>query len=306
MTPSANKQQGRPGDSVVLILNAESDSNRTIWVTWVLVALNIVGFALQAGLGDRISYGYCLVPAEIVTDRDIVTPQDVKIPVAHIVETKSGKGKIHTRVEVRQEWITIPHQPGPRPIQLTLFTWMFLHGSLLHLGGNMLFLIVFGRHVEACLRPGLYLAAYLFCGVTAGVVHALHDPDSVMPCVGASGAISGLLGAYLFLNPFGRVTVWVVLWIFRIPAFVVLTLWVLEQCVAVALGAEGLGTQVAYWAHLGGFVAGPAFILCIMACLKSQQEPTRQAAKQPEQTLENFLPLRDTQPNPVEEDFRWR
>jgi membrane associated rhomboid family serine protease len=289
----------------MLILDAESNNNRTIWVTWVLVILNMLAFLLQVTVGDPITYGFSLVPAEITTGRDIATPQDVKIPVAHHVGTKTPRGQINTRVEVRQEWVTIPHHPGPWPIYLTLLTHMFLHGGLLHLGGNMLFLAVFGRHVEACLGPGLYLTAYLLCGIIGGITHVVHIPGSLLPCLGASGAISGLLGAYLFLNPFGRVVVWMGMF-FRLPAFVVLGLWVLLQVIEVALGAEGMGSNVAYRVHFGGFAAGPAFILCLIAYLKAGGRIPEQAAKQPEQALGNFLPPGESRPNPAEEDYRWR
>jgi membrane associated rhomboid family serine protease len=288
----------------VLILDAESDNYSGVWVTWVLLFLNLFSFILQMSVGDRITYGFSLVPAEITTGQDLVTPQEVKIPVLHEVGTKTPRGQINTRYEVRQEWVTVPQYPGPWPIQLTLLTCMFLHGGFTHLADNMLFLAVFGRHVEACLRPGLFLAAYLFCGIVGGLAHVLHTPDSVLPCLGASGAISGVLGAYLFLRPFGWVSV--LGKTLRLPAFVVLGLWVLLQVLAVALGAESMGIYVGFWAHLGGFAAGPAFILCVIAFLKAFGEPTEPAADQPEQELGNFLPPRKSQRSPAEEDHNWR
>jgi membrane associated rhomboid family serine protease len=173
------------------------------------------------------------------------------------------------------------------PIQLTLLTSMFLHGGWLHLIGNMWFLIVFGGHVERCMGPKLYLTAYLFCGLAGGLAHVFSDPGSCIPCMGASGAISGVLGAYLFLQPFGKISIWLIAVIIRVPAFIVLGLWLLIQCA----GAMTTTTGVAYWAHLGGFVAGPVFILCVIAFLKVRGEKKEPAAE-PERELGNFMPLK--------------
>jgi membrane associated rhomboid family serine protease len=264
----------------MFIVGAEStDVKRVVWVTWVLVALNLFGFCLQLVFRDPITYGFSLVPAEVTTGRDLVGTKSVKVRTV----TPGRKGE---KATIGEEWVNVPQHPGPVPIQLTLLTSMFLHGGWLHLIGNMWFLIVFGGHVERCMGPRLYLTAYLFCGLAGGLAHVFSDPNSCMPCLGASGAISGVLGAYLFLQPFGKVSIWLIAVIIRIPAFFVLGFWLILQCA----GAMTTTTGVAYWAHLGGFFAGPVFIVCVIAFLKMRGE-TQAPEAEPEKPLTNFMPL---------------
>ena len=142
------------------------------------------------------------------------------------------------------------------------FTSMFLHGGWLHLLGNMWTLWIFGDNVEDRMGPVRFLFFYLFCGFIAGLVHWLTNLDSVVPTVGASGAIAGVLGAYLFLFPFARVIVLVPVFIFpfffELPAVTYLGFWVIAQIfsgtLVLATGADVGG--IAWWAHVGGFVAG--------------------------------------------------
>ena len=143
-----------------------------------------------------------------------------------------------------------------------LLTSMFLHGGLLHLLGNMLFLYIFGDNVEDRLGHLRYLVFYLLCGAAAGAAQALSSPDSSVPMVGASGAIAGVLGAYLLFFPGARVVTLVPIFFFlqvlEIPAVFFLGLWFLGQFM---LGVSSLGTHaaaggVAFWAHIGGFVSG--------------------------------------------------
>jgi membrane associated rhomboid family serine protease len=145
-----------------------------------------------------------------------------------------------------------------------LVTSMFLHGGLFHLLGNMLFLYIFGDNVEDRLGHLRYIVFYLLCGVAAGAAQALSSPDSAVPMVGASGAIAGVLGAYLLFFPGARVVTLVPIFFFlqvlEIPAVFFLGLWFLGQFL---LGVSSLGTHaaaggVAFWAHIGGFVAGMA------------------------------------------------
>lgn len=138
---------------------------------------------------------------------------------------------------------------------------MFLHGSILHIGGNMLFLWVFGDNVEDVLGHSWFLVFYLAVGVLAGLSHAMIDPTSRIPGIGASGAIAGVLAAYLVLFPHARVRTLLFLGPFftitRISATILIGLWILFQFVSglFALG-EPDRSGVAYWAHIGGFVAG--------------------------------------------------
>ncbi len=151
--------------------------------------------------------------------------------------------------------------PSPAALPVRLVTSLFLHGGLLHLAGNMLFLWIFGDNVEDAMGHGPFVAFYLLSGVLANLVHILANPLSTEPTIGASGAIAGVLGAYLVLYPRARVLLLVWLFIFVrfvwVPAVVFLPVWVLMQFV---LGLESLALPrmggVAWWAHVGGFVSG--------------------------------------------------
>jgi rhomboid family protein len=146
----------------------------------------------------------------------------------------------------------------PLPFWSTLFTSMFLHGGWAHLGGNMLYLWIFGDNVEKRLGHGRFLAFYLGCGLAAGLAHILFNSGSGVPTVGASGAISGVLGGYLLLFPHNRVRVMTGGGIASVPAAFMLGLWILIQFVngfgQIANTPETGG--VAYVAHIGGFLAG--------------------------------------------------
>lgn len=146
----------------------------------------------------------------------------------------------------------------------TLFTSMFLHGGILHILGNMLYLFIFGDNIEGSMGSARYLIFYLLCGIGAAMSHILFDPLSKVPMVGASGAISGVLGAYMLTYPKARVLVLlpILFYIstFRVPALVVLGLWFLNQLVSGFVlasrdGGESMG-GIAWFAHIGGFVVG--------------------------------------------------
>jgi membrane associated rhomboid family serine protease len=157
----------------------------------------------------------------------------------------------------------IDEAPGPVPIWLTLFSSMFMHGGWLHIGGNMLFLFIFGDNIERAYGHLKYVVFYLVCGIIAGLAHVLSQPDSIIPSLGASGAISGVMAAYLVLFPTNRIRVlltlgFVLLRPVMVPAIVMIGVWALLQFVN-GLGAIAVTDQtsgVAYWAHIGGFVAG--------------------------------------------------
>jgi membrane associated rhomboid family serine protease len=146
----------------------------------------------------------------------------------------------------------------------SIFTSMFMHGGWMHLIGNMLYLWIFGDNVEDSMGHGRFIVFYLLCGVAAVLAQALPDPTSTVPMVGASGAISGVLGAYLLLYPHARVLVAIPLGFYlhtmHLPAGLVLALWFGLQLVSNALSGDA-GGGVAFRAHIGGFIAGMLLIL---------------------------------------------
>ncbi|HQU51547.1 MAG TPA: rhomboid family intramembrane serine protease [Saprospiraceae bacterium] len=146
---------------------------------------------------------------------------------------------------------------------MTLFTSMFLHGGWMHLLGNMLFLWIFADNIEAVVGSGLFLLFYLAGGMVASGVHVLVNPGSTVPSIGASGAISAVMGAYLVMFPVSRIKVLILIF-FRsiyIPAMVFLGFWIIQQLVSgyYSMGVAAEETGVAWWAHIGGFAFG---LLC--------------------------------------------
>ena len=151
--------------------------------------------------------------------------------------------------------------PRGFPVFLTLVTSMFLHGGWLHIGGNMLYLWIFGNNVEDSMGRVRFVVFYLGCGLIAGLAQIAVGPASLVPNIGASGAIAGVLGGYLLLFPRAKVTTLVFLVVFitvvQLPAVVVLLFWFLLQLFnGLAVSGSGAGSDVAYFAHIGGFVAG--------------------------------------------------
>lgn len=235
----------------MLLPIGDDNSDRTItpYVNYILIALNVLVFIFLQGGGNNFefTYAFSTVPAEILTGKDIITQTYVE------VNPNTGMR------------FTIPGlEPTPISVYLTLFTSMFMHGGWAHLGGNMLYLWVFGDNIENRIGHGRYLVFYLLCGVIASLSHVfstvLLNQNALVPSLGASGAISGVLGAYLMLFPTRRVHA--LLFIFRIsiPAVIALGFWIVFQIVSGLgmLGGEETG-GVAYAAHIGGFIAG--FIL---------------------------------------------
>jgi len=162
---------------------------------------------------------------------------------------------------------------------LTVFTSMFVHGGLFHVGGNMLYLWIFGNNVEDSMGKGRFVFFYLVCGVAAAVAQYLSDPTSPVPMIGASGAVSGTLGAYLILHPSAHV--WTLVgfgWFWRVvpvPAVVVLGFWIVVQVVnALGTFSGGQTGGVAFLAHVGGFVAG---MVLIPVFRRSPRSPSRRA-----------------------------
>jgi len=152
-----------------------------------------------------------------------------------------------------------PYDTVAVPEGVTLLTYMFLHGDILHLLSNMVFLWVFGDNIEDAMGHLKFLAFYLLCGIAGGLAHALMVPTSPLPLIGASGAVAGVIAAYLILHP--RVLVWVLAFRFiplRISAAWVLGVWVATQFFMILLNQPD---QVAWWAHIGGMVAGAILIV---------------------------------------------
>jgi membrane associated rhomboid family serine protease len=234
----------------------DDNSGRTTTpvVNYVLIAINVLVFVLFQGLGsnDRFTYAWSTVPAEIVSGRDMTT-QD------RVVE-----------VEPTGQKMQVPGlQPTPGSVYLTLLTSMFMHGGFAHLFGNMLFLWIFGDNLEDRLGRVRYLLFYLLCGILASLAHVFSTAafsgggsGMLVPSLGASGAISGVLGGYVLLFPGNRVNVILLRAVMQVPAYVALGLWFLFQFVS-GLGILGGGAQeggVAYAAHIGGFIAGLALV----------------------------------------------
>jgi rhomboid family protein len=235
---------------MVFPLGDDNRDRRSVPVVNIsLIAVNVLVFVLfqRMGTNEQFTMAFAAVPAEIVTGKDIITPDQVKV-----MPELEGP---------RQE--TIPGlQPTPIPVYLTLLTAMFMHGGLAHIAGNMWFLWIFGDNIEDDIGRGRYLVFYLLCGILASLAHvavSAGGPQAEVPSLGASGAISGVLGAYLMLHPLRRVTVLMLRVIVNVPGYVAVGIWFLFQLVS-GLGMLG-GTQtggVAYAAHIGGFIAGAA------------------------------------------------
>jgi membrane associated rhomboid family serine protease len=228
------------------------------FVSLAIIALNILVFLVFQGAGAseegaEFTYGFSAVPAEITTGVDLVEPEPIVID---------------------GESVLVPQEPGPDPIWLTLFSSMFMHGGLLHLGGNMLFLWIFGDNVEHRIGHLLYLGFYLVAGLIASFAQILVDADSIIPTLGASGAISGVLGAYLVMFPTNRVWVFLLRFLVPVPALVAIGMWAVLQFISGfgSLGGEQAG-GVAYMAHIGGFIAGVVAGLLFRGLLN---EPRRQ------------------------------
>jgi membrane associated rhomboid family serine protease len=184
--------------------------------------------------------------------------------------------------------IVLPPRPGQ--IAATLFTCMFLHGSWLHLLGNMWFLWIFGNNVEDRLGHVPFLVLYLLGGVLASGVHWAASPSSAMPVIGASGAIATVLGAYAITWPWARVYTLVFIVVFftvvELPALVVLGVWFLLQIFSVTLGGQQeVGQSVAWWAHIGGFVAGVILMPMMSGLVGNSPDPATYPLPPPDEPM---------------------
>jgi membrane associated rhomboid family serine protease len=231
-----------------------SDRQITPVVNYVIIALNIFVFVVlqQLGSNDSFTYSFSTVPLEILHGTDIVTPaRQVMDPVTRQTLLIPGLG----------------HTPGS--VYFTLITSMFMHGGIAHIAGNMLFLWIFGDNIEDRLGHVKYFIFYMLCGIIASLSHVFatgvfagDDRSLLVPSLGASGAISGVLGGYILLHPKRRVTVILFRFLTDVPAYVAIGIWFAFQLIS-GLGMLGSGSQqggVAYAAHIGGFIAGLVLI----------------------------------------------
>ncbi len=198
-------------------LKDENPTQRFPVVTVVLIALNILIFLYQA-----------------------FSPQGLEYHVYRM-------GAIPYEIS---HFTTVTFFPRIFP-PLTLLTSMFIHGGILHLFGNMLYLWIFGNNIEDFLGPFRFILFYLISGLGASLIHIAFHPSSQIPMIGASGAIAGVLGAYFLLYPGARVLTLVFIWIIPVPAFIILGLWFFAQVMNI-----GIGGGVAWFAHIGGFLIG--------------------------------------------------
>jgi membrane associated rhomboid family serine protease len=224
-----------------------SDDDRDIdspsFVTYTLLAINIAVFIYQLS-NESFTYGWSTIPKEITSGVDLVEPQPVQVP---------GQGTVE-----------VPQAPGPPIIYLTLLTSMFMHGGIGHIAGNMLYLWIFGNNVEHRFGHVSFLLFYLFAGLVASFAQIVLDPNSVIPNLGASGAIAGVMGAYLVLFPRNQINAVIFYHIVTVPAILVLGMWIATQMVSGfgSIAATSVSTGgVAYMAHIGGFIAGVVLAL---------------------------------------------
>lgn len=236
-----------------------SDDDRHLmkpaWVSIGLLLANVALFLVQL-MDPAFTYGWSVIPLEIVKGVDLVSP---------------------VAIQVGREIHQVPQAPGPSPIYLTVFSAMFMHGGWAHIGGNMLYLWIFGDNVEHRFGAVKFLLFYLISGLVATFAQIATDPLGVIPNLGASGAISGVLGAYLVLFPRNMVNAVFFFRIVSLPAIFVIGMWAFTQFVngagAIAQTEQTTG-GVAYAAHIGGFVAGVVAGIFARIGMKNQEPPS--------------------------------
>ena len=226
----------------------DDNADRTTFpiVNVILIAINVLVFVFLQGMGTNLdfTFAFSTVPAEIIQRTDLVTADE-----AIAVNTPEGPG----------EFIQPGLKATPIPVYLTLLTSMFMHAGIAHLLGNMWFLWIFGDNIEHDMGRWRYVPFYLLCGLLASLAHVLLNtsgPSSMMPSLGASGAISGVMGAYLVMHPRRRVTVLLVHFVTQVPGFVAVGMWFVFQVLSSLGVLGGMDTGVAFGAHIGGFIAG--------------------------------------------------
>lgn len=246
-----------------------SDDDRQLdgraWATTLLLLANALVFAYQLA-EPAVTYGWSVVPAELTTGDDLVNTVPLPDPESEVASAD------------------LPQRPAPLGVvYLTVLTAMFMHGGWGHIAGNMLYLWIFGDNVEHALGTGRFLLFYLVCGLVATLAQVAMHPGGVVPNLGASGAIAGVLGAYLVLFPRNRVRAVFIVRMVTVPAVVVLGLWIVLQFVNQwgAMAATEATGGVAYGAHIGGFLCGMALALGLRAtgALKRPTAPSGALAR---------------------------
>jgi len=212
----------------------------TPWVNYIFIGINILVFVFLQGLGgnEQFTMAFSLIPKEIVSGVDLTGPQVI---------------------EAAGQSFRIIHFDTPLPVYFNFISSMFMHGDIMHIAGNMLFLWIFGDNIENLIGHIRFALFYLVCGVAAALAQVVLSPDSIIPMLGASGAISGILGGYVLLFPNNRVKVLLFRVFTTVPAWIALGFWIGYQLLLGFLTPPGTG-GVAYAAHIGGFVAGLALI----------------------------------------------
>lgn len=221
----------------------DDNSDRTIApvVNYAFIGVNILVFLLlqQIGSNDAFSYAFSLVPKEITTGVDITGVQVIR-------DSLGNTGDVQ-------------HYATPLPVYFNFLSSMFMHGDIMHIFGNMMFLFIFGDNLENLLGHVRYATFYIVCGLSAAAAQIVMDTDSIIPMLGASGAISGVLGGYILLFPQRQVRAIIFSFLTTVPAFVALGIWIAYQLITGYLTPAGTG-GVAYAAHIGGFIAGLALV----------------------------------------------
>jgi membrane associated rhomboid family serine protease len=244
----------------------DDNSDRRIrpLVNYMLIALNILVFLFLQDMGQnyRFTYAFSTVPREILTGQDMVTEESI------VADPTSG---MRFRVPGLQR--------TPVSVYLTLLWSMFMHGGIMHLLGNMLYLHIFGDNIENLLGHLRYAFFYLSSGILASLAHvftsAALGANLLIPSLGASGAISGVLGGYFLLFPKRRVRVLFLRSVIQVPALVAIGVWFLFQLISsVGMFSGGSGGGVAYGAHIGGFIAGMLVIKLFTLGLQPVPRPS--------------------------------
>ena len=221
----------------------DDNSDRTIQpiVNYAIIGINILVFLLLQGLGgnDSFTYAFSLVPKEVTTGIDLAGIQIIRDSLGQTAE--------------------VQHYATPLPVYFNFLSSMFMHGGIAHIAGNMLFLFIFGDNLENLIGHVRYAVFYLVCGFAAAIAQIAMGPDSIIPMLGASGAISGVLGGYVLLFPKRQIRALIFNFLTTVPAFVAIGIWIVYQIVLGYLSSAGQG-GVAYAAHIGGFIAGLALI----------------------------------------------
>jgi membrane associated rhomboid family serine protease len=244
----------------------DSDLRSPPIATYLLIAANLFVFVVlqQFGFNAKFTYSYSLVPYEFLSGHDLVTVEGYLVDLTK--QEIVGELGYGIRLGI-----------SPRPVYLTLVTSLFMHGSLLHLLGNMLFLWVFGRGLEDALGRVRFLIFYLVAGICSSLIHILFNQDGlglITPCLGASGAISGVMAAFLMLYPHRLIVVVVFFLAMELPAYVFIGLWFAFQIIN-GFGALGdpTGGGIAYSAHIGGFLVGLALIVPFSTGREIEEDP---------------------------------